>query len=54
MNNLDEIFNIVGRLYFDAYNSQKIIEALQQQIKDKDQEILRLQKPNDTNERYGN
>jgi|LauGreDrversion2_6_1035139.scaffolds.fasta_scaffold01599_2 hypothetical protein len=36
---MEEIFNIIGRLYVDSYNSQKVIELLQQQIKDKDQEI---------------
>lgn len=50
MNNLDDIFIVIGKLYFDAYNSQKIIEVLQQQIKDKDQEIQRLQKPDSMNE----
>lgn len=36
---MEEIFNIIGRLYVDSYNSQKVIELLQQQIKDKDKEI---------------
>jgi predicted flavoprotein YhiN len=39
---MEEIFNIIGRLYVDSYNSQKIIELLQQQVKDKDQEINTL------------
>ena len=39
---MEEIFNIIGRLYVDSYNSQKVIELLQQQIKDKDQEINTL------------
>lgn len=50
MNNLDDIFAIIGKLYVDVYNSQKIIDVLQQQIKDKDQEINRLQQPRDMNE----
>jgi hypothetical protein len=50
MNNLDDIFTIIGKLYVDVYNSQKIIDVLQQQIKDKDQEINRLQQPKDMNE----
>lgn len=50
MNNLDDIFAIIGKLYVDVYNSQKIIDVLQQQIKDKDQEINRLQRPKDMNE----
>jgi hypothetical protein len=50
MNNLDDIFTVIGKLYIDLFNSQKIIDVLQQQIKDKDQEILRLQQPKDMNE----
>jgi len=51
MNNLDELFIMIGKLYADIYNSQKIINLLQEQIKDKDQEILGLQKrPKDMNE----
>lgn len=50
MNNLDDIFAIIGKLYVDIYNSQKIIDVLQQQVKDKDQEINRLQQPKDMNE----
>jgi hypothetical protein len=49
---MEEIFNIIGRLYVDSYNSQKVIELLQQQIKDKDQEIniLRQSQPKDQDE----
>lgn len=50
MNNLDDIFIVIGKLYFDVYNSQKIIELLQQQVKDKDNQIHRLSKPEQTNE----
>ena len=39
---MEEILNIIGRLYVDSYNSQKVIELLQQQVKDKDQEINTL------------
>ena len=42
MNN-DELFNIVGRLYVDIYNTQKYIEILQKQIQDKDSQIQELQ-----------
>lgn len=41
---------MIGKLYADIYNSQKIINLLQEQIKDKDQEILRCQRPKDMNE----
>ena len=50
MNNLEDIFSIVGKLYVDVYNTQKIIEILQQQIKEKDQEIYRLNQSKDNNE----
>lgn len=39
---MEEIFNIIGKLYVDSYNSQKVIEILQQQVKDKDKEIEEL------------
>lgn len=42
--NQDELFNVIGRLYIDIYNTQKYIEMLQKQIQDKDQKIQELQK----------
>jgi predicted flavoprotein YhiN len=39
---MDEVFTIIGRLYVDAYNSQKVIELLQQQLKEKNTEIEEL------------
>jgi hypothetical protein len=39
---MDEIFTLIGKLYVDSYNSQKVIEILQQQIKDKDKELEEL------------
>ena len=42
---MDELFSMIGRLYADLHNSQKLIEILQEQIKNKDQEILELKKP---------
>jgi cell division protein FtsL len=39
---MEELFNIIGKLYVDIYNTQKIIEILQTQIKDKDKEISEL------------
>jgi hypothetical protein len=41
---MDELFNIIGKLYVDLYNLQKVIEMLQKQIKDKDLEIQSLKK----------
>lgn len=40
--NSDELFNIIGKLYVDIYNTQKYIEILQKQISDKDKEIKDL------------
>jgi hypothetical protein len=50
MNDLENIFAIIGKLYVDVYNTQKIIEVIQQQIKDKDQEIFRLKQSQEINE----
>ena len=41
---MDELFNIIGKLYVDLYNLQKVLEMLQKQIKDKDLEIQNLRK----------
>lgn len=42
---MEDLFNIIGKLYIDVYNSQKVIELLKEKLKDKDKEIedLRLQ-----------
>lgn len=42
--NSDELFNIIGRLYVDIYNTQKYLEVLQKQIQDKDNIIKDLKK----------
>jgi len=39
---MDELFNIIGKLYVDLYNMQKVLEMLQKQVKDKDLEIQNL------------
>jgi cell division protein FtsL len=39
---MDELFSVIGRLYVDMYNTQKYIESLQKQVKDKDNEISLL------------
>jgi hypothetical protein len=41
---MDELFNIIGKLYVDIYNTQKVLEILQKQLKDKDNEIIELKK----------
>lgn len=43
-NNMDELFNIIGRLYADLYNTQRLIEVLQEQLKNKDKELSDLKK----------
>lgn len=48
---MDDLFNIIGRLYADIYNIQKVIEDLREQIKQKDKQILELSK---TDDRSGN
>lgn len=39
---MDELFMIVGKLYVEIYNTQKYIESMQKQLKDKDSDILSL------------
>jgi hypothetical protein len=39
---MDELFQIIGRLYADIYHSQKLLENFQDQIKIKDNEIANL------------
>lgn len=41
---MDELFNIIGRLYADLYNTQRLIEVLQEQLKNKDKELSDLKK----------
>jgi cell division protein FtsL len=38
----EEIFNIIGKMYVDFYQMKSYIEDLQNQIKQKDQEIISL------------
>jgi hypothetical protein len=39
---MDELFNIIGKLYVDIYNMQKYMEVLQNKLKDQEKEILSL------------
>lgn len=48
--NTEDLFIIIGKLYTDLFQTQKIIEILQNQIKDKDKEIIELRKKNTVNE----
>lgn len=41
---MEDLFNIIGKLYVEIYNTQKVLEMLQKQLKDKDSEILELKK----------
>jgi hypothetical protein len=38
----DQLFTIIGRLYVEALNCQKVIELLQNRLSDKDKEIQDL------------
>jgi len=40
---MDELFNIIGKLYVEIYNTQRVLEMTRQQLQDKDNEIDRLQ-----------
>jgi hypothetical protein len=41
---MEELFNIIGKLYVDIYNTQKVLEMLQKQLRDKDSELIELKK----------
>lgn len=41
---MEELFNIIGKLYVDIYNTQKVLEMLQKQLRDKDSELMELKK----------
>jgi hypothetical protein len=43
---MEELFNIIGKLYVDIYNTQKVLEIMRQQLQDKDNEIDNLKKNN--------
>lgn len=47
---MEELFNIIGKLYVDLYNMQKVLESLQKQLRDKESEIQELKKLKDRNE----
>ena len=40
---MDELFTIIGRLYIDLVQSQKLIENLQKRLKDKEEELSTLE-----------
>lgn len=42
--NTEDLFNIIGKLYVDIYNTQKVLEMLQKQLRDKDAELMELKK----------
>lgn len=39
---MEELFNIIGKLYVDMYHAQKYMETTQAQLKEKDSEIINL------------
>jgi hypothetical protein len=40
---MDEVFTIIGKMYMDIVQSQKVIAELQKQLEDKNKEIVSLQ-----------
>jgi len=51
---MDDLFAIIGRLYVDVSQAQKILENFQQKIKEKDQEIQELKKKLSKDSSYNN
>jgi hypothetical protein len=45
---MDELLIIIGKMYVDMTNMQKILEHLQQQVKDKEAEIIRMKQQSRT------
>ena len=39
---MEELFNIIGKLYVDIYNSQKVVQMLKDQIKQQEQELQQI------------
>jgi len=39
---MEELLMIIGKLYVDIYQTQKYMESIQQQLKEKDSEVLSL------------
>lgn len=39
---MEDLFNIIGKLYVDIYNSQKVLQMLKDQIKDQEQQLQLL------------
>lgn len=35
---MEDVYTVIGRMYVDMYNMQKVIELLQKQLKEKDQQ----------------
>jgi hypothetical protein len=38
---MEELFNIIGKLYVDIYNTQKVLEIMRQQLQDKENQNLK-------------
>ena len=34
---MEDLFNVIGKLYVDVYNMQKVIEVLQKRLKESEQ-----------------
>jgi predicted flavoprotein YhiN len=40
----DQMFNLIGRLYTDAFAAQRVIEMLQKKLQEKEKELIELEK----------
>jgi hypothetical protein len=40
---MDDIFAVIGKMYLDLIQSQKIIESLQKKLEDREKDISSLQ-----------
>lgn len=40
---MDDIFTIIGKMYLDLVQSQKIIDSLQKKLEDREKDISSLQ-----------
>lgn len=39
---MEELFNIIGKLYVDVYNTQNVLEIMRHQLQDKENEIKKM------------
>lgn len=51
---MDELFTIIGKMYIDILNSQKLIDVLQNKIRSQEETIKQLKAVSDKNDGPGN